>query len=253
MSKEEYTKRFEGRARAYAMHRPTYPREIIRILRAEVGYDPHWVVADIGSGTGALSDLFLEAGSTVYCVEPNRDMRVTAEKRLHAYTPRFISVAGTAESTGLTAGSVDLVGVGQALHWFAPAETKREFGRILRSKGFIAVVYNHRREDDDVGRAYAGLIRKFAKNQADVPDIDDAYMSEFLGNNRFKKFILPNSQTFRIEGLLGRLASASYMPKQGSEEWVNVRKEASAIIKDHGHGGEVALLYETIMYLGELS
>ncbi len=53
-------------------------------------------MADIGSGTGFLSELFLTNGNRVIGVEPNNDMRIFAENRLGKF-PRFLSVKGTAE------------------------------------------------------------------------------------------------------------------------------------------------------------
>jgi len=250
MSRDEYTRRFEGRSEAYSRYRPRYPQEVIKILRDEIGLDSRAVVADVGSGTGFLSELFLENGNRVYCIEPNRDMRTAAEARLQGYAPRFLSVDGRAEATGLGAGSVDLVTAGQALHWFAPTETRVEFDRILKRHGPVVIIYNHRREDDPPGRAYAELVERYAGDRAPVPDMDDAYIAMFLGNDLFKKFVMPNSQILDLEGFLGRLASASYMPKEGDSRWAGVREDALAIINEHGSGGRVTLHYHTAMYLG---
>ena len=74
-------------------------------------------VADIGSGTGFLSELFLQNGNPVYAVEPNDPMRLAAEKSL-GHIPNFHSVKGTAEQTGLPAGGFGFAVAGQAFHWF---------------------------------------------------------------------------------------------------------------------------------------
>ena len=83
----------------------------------------------------------LERGWTVYGVEPNDDMRKEAEKRLSAF-PRFHSVAGTAERTGLPGASVDLVTAAQSFHWFDAAAFKRECRRILSGGGKVALIWN---------------------------------------------------------------------------------------------------------------
>jgi predicted RNA methylase len=74
-----YVKRFDGRVDVYSRYRPRYPHELIERLEEEVGFNEEKIVADIGSGTGILSELFLENGNMVYCVEPNNDMRRVAE------------------------------------------------------------------------------------------------------------------------------------------------------------------------------
>ena len=62
-------------------------------LRADLGLVPEHVIADVGSGTGLLSRLFVENGNVVYGVEPNRAMAAVAEAELGG-TGRFHSVAG---------------------------------------------------------------------------------------------------------------------------------------------------------------
>jgi ubiquinone/menaquinone biosynthesis C-methylase UbiE len=110
-------------------------------------------VADIGSGTGLLSELFLTNGNRVLGVEPNDDMRNFAENILAKF-PRFLSVRGNAEHTSLEGASIDLVTVGQALHWFDCEVSSREFARILKTTGHVCIVYNDRNNQDPFMREY---------------------------------------------------------------------------------------------------
>ena len=48
---------------------------MIDTLRQRCGLEPLWTVADIGSGPGNLTRLFLDHGNRVFGVEPNRAMR----------------------------------------------------------------------------------------------------------------------------------------------------------------------------------
>ena len=72
------TRRFTDRVGDYARYRPSYPPELLQLLRQELGLRPDHVVADVGSGTGLLSEPFLAAGNVVYAVEPNRTMAAAA-------------------------------------------------------------------------------------------------------------------------------------------------------------------------------
>ena len=63
--------RFSNRVEDYVRYRPAYPRAVLDLLREECGLAPESVVADIGSGTGILTQMFLEKGNVVYGVEPN--------------------------------------------------------------------------------------------------------------------------------------------------------------------------------------
>jgi ubiquinone/menaquinone biosynthesis C-methylase UbiE len=109
------TQRFTGRVGNYDRYRPSYPRAILNLLESECGLTSASVIADVGSGTGILSELFLQNGSRVFGVEPNYEMRNAGESRLEHY-PRFTSVAATAEATTLDYASVDFITAGQAFH-----------------------------------------------------------------------------------------------------------------------------------------
>ena len=109
------TRRFSSRVENYIKYRPGYPPAVFRLLESECGLTADSVVADVGSGTGLLSELFLGNGYRVYGIEPNREMREAGERLLSSYT-NFKSVGGRAEETTLDDGSVDFVTAGQAFH-----------------------------------------------------------------------------------------------------------------------------------------
>src|ERR1700733_12037376 len=94
------TQRFTDRVGEYVAARPAYPAEVLDILRQRIGFDAQWTIADIGSGTGISSRLFLENGNRVFCVEPNAAMRGAAEESLKIF-PGFNTIDAAAERTGL--------------------------------------------------------------------------------------------------------------------------------------------------------
>ncbi len=130
---------FSGRANNYTFGRPDYPVKLIEALYSDYGVSTNSIIADIGSGTGKFSRQLLDKGSTVICVEPNDDMRLTAEKELSSYS-NFRSVKGTYNATSLKNESVDFITSAQAFHWFDELVFKEECNRILRSMGKVALV-----------------------------------------------------------------------------------------------------------------
>jgi tRNA A58 N-methylase Trm61 len=79
VSRVDSRKRFSKRAENYDKYRPRYPDALISYLESELGFAQKSIVADIGSGTGILSEVFLRNGNIVFGVEPNEDMRKIAE------------------------------------------------------------------------------------------------------------------------------------------------------------------------------
>src|SRR5271170_7127874 len=140
------TSRFSDRVQNYVLYRPGYPLEVIETLKAECGLAPSHMVADIASGTGIWTRMLLENGNPVTGVEPNAGMREAGERLLAAF-PKFTSVTGTAEATTLANESVDLVTAAQAGHWFDRVRSRQEFVRILKSGGWLVLLWNERLTD----------------------------------------------------------------------------------------------------------
>src|SRR5260221_8296798 len=126
--------RFSNRVTDYVRYRPGYPAEILPLLQTWTSFRANHVVADIGSGTGLLSKLFLDFGNRVFGVEPNDEMRSAGEEFLSPY-PNFTSITGSAETTTIPSDSVPLVAAGHASHWFQLPAARNEFHRILKPEG----------------------------------------------------------------------------------------------------------------------
>src|SRR3990167_7587928 len=152
------TERFIETVQDYIKYRPSYPKEVLQLLIDEGDLTKNKIIADVGSGTGLLSKLFLDYGSVVYGVEPNQSMREAAEEYLKEYS-NFYSINGTAEATLLEDQSVNIITVGTAFHWFDIVKTKVEFRRILKKDGWVLLVWNVRNmEESALLRDYENLL-----------------------------------------------------------------------------------------------
>ena len=140
---------FNGRANIYDKYRPSYPQALFDYLRYEIGITYSDVVADIGSGTGILSKSLLNICKQVYAIEPNNDMRKTAQLKF-ALNNNYISIAGTAENTTLQNHCIDYITVAQAFHWFNRKIFKDECKRILKKDGQAILIWNCRDETNEI-------------------------------------------------------------------------------------------------------
>jgi SAM-dependent methyltransferase len=248
------TQRFANRVENYLRYRPRYPREIVDLLKTECGLSPASVVADVGSGTGFLAELFLSNGNLVYGIEPNREMHEAGERLLQRF-PRFKSMAGLAEETGLPGHSVDFVTAGQAFHWFDRAKCREEFKRILRQGGWVVLVWNDRRTDTTPFlREYEQLLHTYATDYAQVDHkrIDAAVLREFFGiepaRNEF-----PNHQYGDFAFLKGRLLSSSYVPAAGQPRHAEMLEGLKELFEKRHQHGQVTLEQDTLVYYGRLT
>lgn len=243
--------RFSGRVKNYVRYRPGYPRAVLDLLRSECGLTSDSVVADVASGTGLLSELFLENGNRVYGVEPNAEMREAGEHRLERYD-RFTSVAGSAEETMLEAESVDFVVVGQAFHWFDPDAARAEFIRVLRSGGWVALLWNEMREGaTPFMKAYERLIREYKTEEYKPFDLPGEVCS-FFDPGAFEAESFEHQQTFDLDGLKGRMLSSSYVPQAGHPGYNTMMEDLEEIFGTYQEDGRVSIEYETLAYYGRL-
>jgi ubiquinone/menaquinone biosynthesis C-methylase UbiE len=244
------TGRFSVRAPYYSKYRPGYPDQIVGVLQKEFRFNRSNVVADIGSGTGLLAKVFLANGNRVFGVEPNARMRSYGVRNLAGFK-KFVSVRGTAEHTTLDDESVDLVTVGQALHWFNASGTIREFSRISKPECVLCIVYNERRKGSRFMRAFQQVTERHEGDKTNSPDVDDRYAAQFFEGRKFSKFHLPNEQTLDYVGLVGRLLSASYMPTRGQRtKFARMERDVKELFDSFQSDGRVRLLYDTRVYAG---
>ena len=250
MAAGRFTGKFTRKAEVYAKYRPSYPKEILEILGAQIGFTKDKIVADIGSGTGILSRIFLDNGNFVYGIEPNDEMRSFAERNLSRY-PKFVSLNRIAESTGLPNGTVDLVTAGQALHWFDRDSARHEFARILKTSGYVMIVYNERKKEDGMMDDYDKIIDKNAA-KSETPDIDADYLEKFYDSKDYKEFTAANEQVLDFDGLIGRATSASYLPSKGDPGYDSLENDLRRLFNAYQQDGKIVLRYGTLLFLGQI-
>ena len=137
---------YVGEGGAYDSVRPAYPDEAVAALidaarsgrgASETGRGGPLRAADIGAGTGKMSELLIRGGLLVDAVEPSEAMRAQASP-IEGVTWH----AGVAEQTGLPNDVYDIVVFAQSWHWMDPERAGLEAARILAPGGALAIVWN---------------------------------------------------------------------------------------------------------------
>jgi SAM-dependent methyltransferase len=227
---------------------------VLEFLISELGLTKDSVIADVGSGTGISSELFVQNGNRVYGIEPNKEMREAAE-RLFRRHKNFVSIKATAEATTLRNRGVDFVVAGQSFHWFDLRKTKAEFRRILRPKGFVVLIWNDRKtRSSDFLRGYETLLNIYGTDYREVKHIriGNRALDQFFGKTHHHRKVFKNSQALDFDGLKGRLLSSSYVPAEGHAGYVPMITDLKALYATYEKKGLVLFEYNTKLYYGRL-
>lgn len=243
------TERFSDRVQNYLRYRPHYPAELIPFLTTHCALTPYSAIADIGSGTGFLSELFLHNGNKVFGVEPNAEMRAAAERYLAEF-PSFVSVDGTAEATKLPGAVADFVTAAQAFHWFDRAKARVEFNRILKPKGHVLLLWNDRTMDTPFLRGYENLLVEYGIDYQQVShrNIDADAIAKFFGTPQFLAHEFSYEQSLDYDALEGRLLSSSYMPLPDHPRYEAMIHALQRLFATYARAGKVTFHYRTLLY-----
>ena len=247
------TKRFSSRVDNYIKYRPGYPSEIIPLLRTECGLTPETIIADLGFGTGLLTELFLKNGNRVYGVEPNPEMRVAGENFLVNYT-NFTSIDGTAEATTLPDDSIDMIVAGQAFHWFDRQMARPEFQRILKPNGWVVLIWNgFHVETSALNSGYQDIVLRYGTDYKEVArEISGVDVDPFFAPNKCQRARFAFKQHFDFEGLKGRLLSSSYAPDSNHPQFATMIDDLRILFEANQQDGQVGFEYQTEVYYGQL-
>ena len=148
---------FTKLAKSY-VNRPGYSSTVLTVLTEYIdGYRDNFRVADLGAGTGKLTESLLTMGLKGFAVEPNDAMRAEGIITF-GQNDNIVWCKGSAEETGLEESSVDWVLMASSFHWTETEKALVEFYRILKPGGFFTALWNPR--DLERSEFYLELERK---------------------------------------------------------------------------------------------
>lgn len=248
------TEYFTGLAGTYAQHRPSYPIEAIDFILD--GLSKPIRVVDVGCGTGISTRLLASGGrgAQVVGIDPNADMLARARQENEGNAKIEYRI-GTGEQTGLADNAFDVVVCAQSFHWFDPLAALREFHRILRpptpgggqQHARLALMWNVKDPTADNFSAGYTAINDRAMADAATRGLTvrsereaDPTLGGFFHNIRRREFA--NPQMLDLNGVLGRMASASYFPKTDPLR-SQLQHELRELFAKHERNGLVSLMH----------
>ena len=246
---------FDDRARIYARYRPSYLESAIAKLAEGIAAIldrlpdlPQLIAADIGAGTGIASRQLAEQGIKVIAVEPNEAMI-----QQHESHPLVEFKLGTAENTTLADNVVDLITSFQAFHWFDPLPTLKEFHRILKPSGRLALIWSNWDESDTVTQEFCQFVQMISQ----TPDRHQNWESKTgipPANSYFSSFDrlqFSYVESRNLPYLIGLVESQGFISLSGEKHEQLVENLKELHQKWAGDRHEVSLVYRTEVYISQ--
>jgi ubiquinone/menaquinone biosynthesis C-methylase UbiE len=115
----------------YALYRPESPREVFDFIFSHVkNFDTAW---DCGTGNGQVAAVLADRFKTVYGTDISEDqLKYAIQKDNITYRKERV------EQTSFADKSIDLITVGQAIHWFDFDPFYEEVSRVAATGAFFA-------------------------------------------------------------------------------------------------------------------
>lgn len=251
---------YTTKAEKYAKYRWDYAPEAVAAIFAIAKVTRESIIADIGAGSGILTRHFVGKVRQVFAVEPNAGMRREAAKRLPAGSGCAI-LAGSAEQVPLRDHSLDLVTVAQAIHWCEPESTRREFLRLLRSGGWLALLHNEQTDTgarDGAGNSFARALEEVCTAENGVDEArgsPPAYKRPadfFFGGARYQQLVFPFTYQQDWETFFGSLCTASYMPDENHSAYPRFEKAVRMVYERFSRDGILPGCGATHLLIGQI-
>ena len=143
------------------IHRTGYSEVILRYIaeHALESFDS-LKIADVGAGTGKLTENLASLGYPITAVEPNDAMREEGKRYTSGKNVNWQK--GSGEETGLETNSVNWLLMGSSFHWVDFRKGLEEFQRVLMPGGFVTAIWNPRNlEVSELHTSIENQIRQF--------------------------------------------------------------------------------------------
>lgn len=221
-------------------NRPGYSMTVMSCLRDHIFSSiGEGKAADVGAGTGKLTECLANMGISGYAVEPNEAMRTEGEK--NPACGGFVWSEGAAEATGLEENSVHWALMGSSFHWADTERAVKEFYRILVPGGFFTAIWNprdigsselHRKIEDAVYSEVPGMKRVSSGGTVTTEEMKE----KLLSGGCFKDILFteaPHTVIMSKERYMDTWRSVNDIRVQAGEEgFRRILEKIGRIIKD---------------------
>ncbi|WP_223066339.1 class I SAM-dependent methyltransferase [Paenibacillus caui] len=234
------------KALQYAKYRLPYSTAASRFV-IETANVSQGLVADIGAGTGLLTEHFVGNVGKVFAIEPELAMRNVAHD-LIGERQDIEYIDGAAENTKLPDQSIDLIVAANAYHRFQPASII-EFKRILKPNGMLAIFSYY--DDCNFLRDTMRVCNIEQYNKRLAATRHKEPVQYFYGDSIPSRYLFKQEQSETWDEYWGAVVSGMESPDVSDEWFATFQKAHQQRFNDMATSGVITVKYSTEVWIGQ--
>eukprot|EP01018_Ginkgo_biloba_P037561 Gb_30107 [translate_table: standard] len=222
---------YDKQAKDYAEGRPTYPSSLFSMLSSLT--PNHHTAWDVGTGNGQAAVALADYYERVIATDVSEQQLQWAERRpnvTYTVTPTVLTDDALHSVVG-GEGSVDLVTVATAVHWFDLRVFYAQVKRVLRKPGGVIAVWTYTGSSPHVNPAVDELYDRFMRSGEPYRDPRVQYAFD-----EYRTLPFPFSPVLKDGGCEGNPAKLSIQKEMGMEAFLALMRSSSmvAIARENG-------------------
>lgn len=252
------SKRFDEAADYYDLYRPSYPDELVEYIVSKAGLGPSSQILEIGAGSGKASELFLNKGYELLCIEPGPQLaevgrRKHQDKKLEYLVTRF-------EHWDEPENRFDLIFSATAYHWVPQPIGYKKCASTLKADGNLALFWNmYFGEGDSQYEELVSLCNQYGvvyfQNGQDMELRIQTIAKEMTDSGYFHNpeiIRYPWKQSFNAESFIGFIKTGNGFLGKSDIEKSEIETEIIAVLDKMGGSVDIELV-STLFFSQRLS
>lgn len=236
----------------YDKFRPSYPQELINCIIIETGIDINSRILEIGAGSGKATELFVNKGFDMYCIEPGEKSAAVALKKFGP-TSRVEYCICRLEDWEGKKEYFDLAISAQAFHWVPKPIGFIKCASALKSNGYIGLFWNlylTYNEPIDAELSETGIF--LLQSEESCEERIKSHIEEIKSSGCFKEAIVyrfPWSQRYTTDEYIGYMKTCNWYLSASENNRQAAEVKVSEIINKYG--GFIVRQYLGVLFLAQ--
>lgn len=252
---EEESKRFNTAADYYDIYRPSYPSDLIDCIEMNTNLQPQSKILEIGAGSGKASELFLNRGYELLCIEPGPQL---AEMGMNKHKDKKVEFIVTRfEQWDEPHNYYDLVFSAQAFHWVPKPVGYEKCANTLKPDGQLALFWNmYLGGSDVIDKELISICNHYRvlpfQDRNEIEQRIHRVSAEISDCGHFQSpsiYRFPWSQQYDIENFIGFLKTGNGFLALSESDQSYLEKELIKIISKNG--GYITLTFISTLFLSQ--